>query len=50
MIRVELDCGFAVSALLPHWTARSLNLEVGTIVNIHIPADAVHLIPQSAAI
>jgi molybdate transport system ATP-binding protein len=48
-IRVELDCGFGMLALLPRWAATPLNLEVGTSINLNIPFSAVHLIPQSAA-
>ncbi len=48
MLRLDLDCGFALSALLPRWATSSLNLEVGSVVPAHIPEEAVHLIPQFA--
>jgi molybdate transport system ATP-binding protein len=48
IVRLELNCGFVVSAIVPHYVVRSLNLEVGNVVTVHIPEGAVHLIPRIA--
>lgn len=43
--RLDLDCGFALSALLPRWALNSLKIEIGKEIYIHIAQEAVHLIP-----
>jgi molybdate transport system ATP-binding protein len=47
LVRLDLDCGFGLAALVPRPTVKSLNLEVGSVVTVHLPAATVHLIPQS---
>jgi molybdate transport system ATP-binding protein len=46
-VRLELDCGFRLAALIPRQAAKCLSLEAGSIVAVHLPAAAVYLIPQS---
>jgi molybdate transport system ATP-binding protein len=43
-IRLDLDCGFPLVALLPRRATEACGLEVGKAVTIHVPAAAVHLI------
>ncbi len=43
-VRLELECGFRLAAMVPRQTAKSLSLEVGNVVIVHLPAAAVHLI------
>lgn len=47
LVRLELDCGFELAALVPRSAAKSLNLEAGSVITVHLPAAAVHVIPQS---
>lgn len=44
LIRLEVDCGFALSAVAPSWMVRSCNLDVGTVIRVRIPEEAIHLI------
>jgi molybdate transport system ATP-binding protein len=46
VVRVTVDCGFAVSALLTRPAYEELRLEVGAAVTAVAKATAVHLIPR----
>lgn len=46
-VRLELDCGFRLQAMVPRRSAKSLGLEIGNVVTIHLPAAAVQLVPQT---
>lgn len=44
MLRVELDCGFTLIAVLTMRSAKQLNLEIGQKAAVHIPKESLHLI------
>jgi molybdate transport system ATP-binding protein len=46
LIRVGLDCGFELSALITRPACQELRLEVGDAVTASIKAPAIHLIPR----
>jgi molybdate transport system ATP-binding protein len=45
MVRLDLDCGFPLVALVPHRVATARQLQPRQEVTAHLPASAVHLIP-----
>jgi molybdate transport system ATP-binding protein len=46
MLRINLDCGFPLTALVPHPVGRELDLQEGGGVTVSIPDAAIHLIPR----
>jgi molybdate transport system ATP-binding protein len=46
LVRLELDCGFALAAYITRVSLREMNLEAGSVVNAVIKAPAVHLVPR----
>ena len=48
-VRVELDCGFPVSALLTRRAVRELGLDPGDRVGVAFAPETVHLIPDAEA-
>ena len=46
LVRVDLDCGFPLTAFITRAALRDLALEAGASVNAVIKAPAVHLIPR----
>ncbi len=46
LIRVGLDCGFELSALITRPACQELHLQVGDEVTVSIKAPAIHLIPR----
>jgi len=49
LVRVDLDCGFPLSAFITRAALRELNLTEGSTVSAVIKAPAVHLVPRPAA-
>jgi molybdate transport system ATP-binding protein len=49
MVRVELDCGFGLIALLTRQACEELALGIGEQVNALVKAPQIHLIPRSVA-
>jgi molybdate transport system ATP-binding protein len=47
MVRVELDCGFPLTALVPHQVWRDLAVQEGDRVAVQVNPHAVHLIPSA---
>ena len=45
LVRVHLDCGFPLEALLTAWAAEDLGLKPGDKVQALVKATAVHLVP-----
>jgi ABC-type molybdate transport system ATPase subunit len=45
-VRVELDCGFPLAALVPHQVWRALTVREGDRVAAQVHPQAVHLIPS----
>ena len=48
LVRVELDCGFSLTAFITRPALRELNLKEGSTVSALIKAPAVHLVERSA--
>jgi molybdate transport system ATP-binding protein len=48
MVRVELDCGFPLLALLTKPGSEALSLKEGSVVRVLIKAPQIHLIPRRA--
>ena len=48
LVRVDLDCGFALSAFITRAALRELNLTEGSKVSAMIKAPAVHLVPRAS--
>jgi molybdate transport system ATP-binding protein len=46
LVRLELDCGFALAAYITRVSLREMKLETGSVVNAVIKAPAVHLVPR----
>lgn len=46
LIRVAVDCGFPLTALITRASAREMGIQVGTWVDSSFKASAVHLIPR----
>jgi len=46
LIRVELDCGFLLKAILTRPSCEELDLQLGSMIEAHIKAPNVHLIPR----
>jgi molybdate transport system ATP-binding protein len=46
MVRVELDCGFPLAALVPHQVWRAFAVREGDPVTAQVSQEAVHLIPS----
>lgn len=47
LVRVGLDCGFELSALITRPSAEELRLQVGDRINASIKTPAIHLLPRS---
>jgi molybdate transport system ATP-binding protein len=48
-VRLDLDCGFRLAALIPRPLSKALDLEVGSAVTVRLPTAAVHLIPKPSS-
>ena len=48
MMRVRLDCGFALAALIPTWACHDLRLRVGDPVFALVKSSAIRVIPSEA--
>ena len=46
MVRVALDCGFALTALVTRPAIEEMNLQIGDIVTALLKVPAIHLIPR----
>ena len=49
LVRVDLDCGFPLAAVITRAALRELNLAAGSKVSAMIKAPAVHLVPREAS-
>jgi molybdate transport system ATP-binding protein len=47
LVRVTMDCGFALTALITKQASAELRLQEGTVVTASVKAAAVHLIPRN---
>lgn len=50
LIRVELDCGFGLTALITRPACDELQLRIGSTVTAMVKAPAIHLIPRAGAV
>jgi molybdate transport system ATP-binding protein len=48
LVRVSLDCGFPLKALVTNQACRDMGLRVGEMVVVLFKASAVHLVPRSS--
>ena len=48
LVRVDLDCGFALAAFITRAALRELSLDTGSKVSAMIKAPAVHLVPRES--
>jgi molybdopterin-binding protein len=46
LVKVVIDCGFKVTALITRLSAQEMGLETGSSIDIAFKASAVHLIPR----
>jgi tungstate transport system ATP-binding protein len=46
LVKVVIDCGFKVTALITRLSAQEMGLETGSAIDIAFKASAVHLIPR----